>query len=68
MKTERQGGRARVIWLAAQVLGSPARAARWLQTPNQDLNGDAPNDRLDSAAGAWQVEQLLRLIDRESAG
>jgi len=54
---------ARVLALAKETLGNMEKASRWLQTPNRALEGDKPNDRLDTDIGVRSVEQVLGRIE-----
>lgn len=52
----------RIGGLAEEVLGSPARAGRWLREPNPALGDTPPLRWLDTDLGAKEVEQLLSRI------
>lgn len=54
---------AKVVALADHVFGDLNKSHRWLHTPNRALDGDTPFSRLDTAAGADEVAQLLQRID-----
>ena len=54
---------AKVVALADQVFADHEKSLSWLQTPNRALVGDTPFSRLDTAAGADEVTQLLQRID-----
>lgn len=54
---------ARVTARAADVLGSPEKAERWLKKSNQALGGEVPLHVLDTDVGARQVEALLGRIE-----
>jgi putative toxin-antitoxin system antitoxin component (TIGR02293 family) len=53
---------ARVVALAKDTLGTAAKAALWLQTPNAVLGGQAPLRMLDTDTGARSVETVLGRI------
>lgn len=54
---------AKVVALADQVFGDLENSHSWLHAPNRALGGDTPFSRLDTAAGADEVTQLLQRID-----
>jgi putative toxin-antitoxin system antitoxin component (TIGR02293 family) len=54
---------ARVLARAADVLGSTAKAARWLQKPNRALESVPPLTLLDTDLGVRQVEAVLGRIE-----
>ncbi|MFP3938719.1 MAG: antitoxin Xre/MbcA/ParS toxin-binding domain-containing protein [Thermoanaerobaculia bacterium] len=54
---------ARIAAQATEVLGSPERAATWLQRPNRALGGRVPLKLLDTDAGSRQVESVLGRIE-----
>jgi putative toxin-antitoxin system antitoxin component (TIGR02293 family) len=60
--SERAERLARVVALAHDVLGDPARAQDWLHTPNLVLRG-APILLAATDLGARQVEQVLANIE-----
>jgi putative toxin-antitoxin system antitoxin component (TIGR02293 family) len=49
----------RIAALAEEVLGSRAKAARWLHRPNRAIGQAMPLRQLDTELGARQVEDLL---------
>jgi putative toxin-antitoxin system antitoxin component (TIGR02293 family) len=49
--------------MAAGVLGSNERAARWLREPNRALGLQAPLRLLDTEVGSRQVEAVLGRIE-----
>jgi putative toxin-antitoxin system antitoxin component (TIGR02293 family) len=49
----------RIAALAEEVLGSRAKATRWLHQPNRALGSATPLHQLDTELGARQVENLL---------
>lgn len=53
---------ARVIALAEDTFGDPARAAEWLRRKTTALGGEAPLDLLDTEVGAREVGVLLGRI------
>jgi putative toxin-antitoxin system antitoxin component (TIGR02293 family) len=53
---------ARILALARESLGDPARASRWLKHTNRGLGGLAPLAAMDTELGARQVENLLGRI------
>jgi putative toxin-antitoxin system antitoxin component (TIGR02293 family) len=53
---------ARIVALAHQSLGDPARSVRWLKHPNRALGGLAPIAAIDTELGARQVENVLGRI------
>jgi len=53
---------ARLLALAHESLGDPARASRWLRRTNRALGGMAPIAVIDTELGARQVENLLGRI------
>ena len=52
----------RIGGLVEELLGSPAKAGRWLREPNPALGGTQPLHWLDNEIGAREVEQLLSRI------
>lgn len=52
----------RIAALAEEVLGSRARAAKWLHRPNTAIGNAVPLHHLDTDLGARQVEDLLLRI------
>jgi putative toxin-antitoxin system antitoxin component (TIGR02293 family) len=52
----------RIGGLAEEVLGSPARAGRWLREPNPALGDTPPLRWLDTDLGAQEVEHVLSRI------
>jgi len=52
----------RICSLAEEILGSPARAGRWLREPNPALGDTPPLRWLDTDLGAREVELLLSRI------
>ncbi len=52
----------RVVTEAEKTFGGSDKAAAWLRRPTQLLGGEAPLFRLDTDAGAHQVEMLLGRI------
>lgn len=52
----------RICGLAEEVLGSPARAGRWLREPNPALGDTPPLRWLDTDLGTREVELLLSRI------
>jgi len=50
---------AQVFATAAETLGSEAKAAQWLKTPNRALRGGRPLDQLDTDPGVREVEDVL---------
>ncbi|WP_182275513.1 antitoxin Xre/MbcA/ParS toxin-binding domain-containing protein [Granulicella sp. 5B5] len=54
---------ARVVAMATDTLGSPAKASSWLQSPNMVLDGQAPLDLLDTDSGTRSVETVLGRIE-----
>jgi putative toxin-antitoxin system antitoxin component (TIGR02293 family) len=53
---------AQVFATAAETLGSEAKAAQWLKTPNRALRGGRPLDQLDTDPGVREVEDVLGRI------
>ncbi len=53
---------ARVVALAVDCFGSDAKARVWLRRPSRVLENEAPLDRLDTEAGAREVEVLIGRI------
>lgn len=49
--------------LATDVLGSPDKAVRWLQSPNVALGGESPLQVMDTAAGGMEVDAILGRIE-----
>jgi len=49
----------RIMAMAEEVLGDPARAARWINKPNRALGGIVPLQHLDTDLGAREVETVL---------
>ena len=54
---------ARVVAMAMDTLGTPAKASRWLQSPNRVLEGQTPLSLLDTDTGARSVETVLGRIE-----
>jgi putative toxin-antitoxin system antitoxin component (TIGR02293 family) len=54
---------ARIAAQATDVLGSPQKAATWLQSPNRALGGRVPLGLLDTDPGSRQVEDVLGRIE-----
>jgi putative toxin-antitoxin system antitoxin component (TIGR02293 family) len=54
---------ARVVAMATDTLGTSAKAASWLQSPNMVLGGQAPLDILDTDSGTRTVETVLGRIE-----
>jgi len=54
---------ARIAAQATDVLGSPEKAATWLQRPNRALGGRVPLELLDTDPGSRQVEDVLGRIE-----
>jgi putative toxin-antitoxin system antitoxin component (TIGR02293 family) len=54
---------ARVAALAEEILGSKAKAARWLRRANQALGGKTPLRALDTDLGASRVETVLHRVE-----
>lgn len=48
---------------AISVFGDAQIAAEWLKTPVPVLNGQAPNDLLDTPLGRQRVLEVLDAID-----
>lgn len=46
--------------LAIRVFGARDKAMRWLARPHRELGGICPLEMMESAAGARQIEALLR--------
>jgi putative toxin-antitoxin system antitoxin component (TIGR02293 family) len=53
---------AQVFATAAETLGSEAKAAAWLKTPNRALRGGCPLEQLDTDPGVREVEDILGRI------
>lgn len=53
----------RIAAMAAEVLESRERTARWLHEPNRALGGETPLHLLDTDVGARQVEEILGRIE-----
>ena len=53
---------AQVFANACETLGSEAKAAQWLKTPNRVLRGETPLDQLDTDPGVREVEDILGRI------
>ena len=53
---------ARILAQGRETLGTPAKAAHWLMTPNRVMAGERPFERLDTDAGAQSVETVLGRI------
>ncbi len=53
----------RILAETADVLGSEAKASRWLQAPNRALGGQTPLSLLDTDPGTQQVEEVLGRIE-----
>jgi putative toxin-antitoxin system antitoxin component (TIGR02293 family) len=58
----RNAGKARIIALAAEVLGDREKASSWLQTPNRALNGKIPLDEIRTYPAYQSVEEILHAI------
>lgn len=54
---------ARIAAHTEDVLGGPAKAARWLRAPNRALGGVPPLSLLDTDLGTRQVEEVLGRIE-----
>ena len=52
----------RIATLAEEILGSRAKATRWLHQPNRALGSATPLHQLDTELGARQVEDILLRI------
>jgi len=50
---------ARVAALAEEILGSKAKAARWLHRANRALGGKTPLRTLDTDLGTSRIETVL---------
>lgn len=50
---------ARIVSMAAEVLGSQTKARQWLCSPNRALAGEEPLQLLDTDIGARQMEEVL---------
>lgn len=50
---------ARVLGLADETFGDPAKAKRWLRKPNRGLAGQVPLELVATEAGARVVEQAM---------
>jgi putative toxin-antitoxin system antitoxin component (TIGR02293 family) len=50
---------ARILALAEDTLGTAAKAAHWITTPNRALGDDTPLSLLDTDLGAREVEATL---------
>jgi len=53
----------KVMVVAADVLGSRAKAREWILAKNRALHGERPIDLLDTAIGFEDVLDVLRRID-----
>ncbi len=53
----------RVLAHAERVLGTRAKAARWLHRPNRALNGEQPLKLLDTDIGATRVDEVLGRLE-----
>lgn len=53
----------RALGVAADVLGDPAKAERWLTSKSRALGGQVPLETLDTETGIQQVMQELRQIE-----
>jgi putative toxin-antitoxin system antitoxin component (TIGR02293 family) len=53
---------AQVYANAVDTLGSEAKGAQWLKTPNRALRGARPIDQLDTDPGVREVEDILGRI------
>lgn len=51
--------------LALAAFGRQDKAMRWLRRPRREFGGVAPLEMLESAAGARQVEAILRQLAAE---
>jgi len=58
-QSDRLGRVTRVLALADETLGTPAKTHHWMRTPNGALGGVAPLELLDTDGGATLVEQVL---------
>src|SRR5260221_5626202 len=62
-ESERVVRLARALAEATEVLGSLAKARRWLQTPNRALGGEVPVRLLDTDVGSNAVLEELGRIE-----
>lgn len=53
----------RLIQRALDVIGSPDRMARWMQSPNRSLQRRTPYSLLETEDGRRQVETVLGQIE-----
>jgi putative toxin-antitoxin system antitoxin component (TIGR02293 family) len=61
--SERIVGLAEIYSYGYEVFDDPNRFNRWMQRPNQALNGQAPYDLLDSQFGREEVKNVIGRID-----
>lgn len=61
-ESDRAARMARIIALAADVLGDREKASSWLRTPNRALNGKVPLDEIETDPGYRSVEEVLYAI------
>jgi putative toxin-antitoxin system antitoxin component (TIGR02293 family) len=61
-ESDRAARLARVYAQAVTMIGNEERAVQWLLTPNRALGGERPLNRLDTDAGAREVEDVLGRI------
>ena len=54
---------ARIVTLAEETFGDPARAWRWMRKPKHQFSSRTPLELLTTEAGARLVEELLVQID-----
>jgi putative toxin-antitoxin system antitoxin component (TIGR02293 family) len=54
---------ARIMAMAEEVFGEPARAWRWMRKPKRRFDGKTPLEMLASEAGARLVEETIAQID-----
>lgn len=53
----------RILDLATEVLGEPAKGARWLTSSSRALGGEVPLHLLDTDAGTQRVQHELHQIE-----
>ena len=62
-ETDRLVRVARIVTLANQVFGSPAKGLKWLRTPSERMGGRNPLSMLRTDAGGRLVESRLWQVD-----
>jgi putative toxin-antitoxin system antitoxin component (TIGR02293 family) len=62
-ETDRMVRVARIVALAENIFGNPAKALRWLRTEDDRMGGRRPLSMLQTDAGGRLIESMLGQID-----